>query len=156
MKYSQDDLKEAVQKSFSYANVLRILNIKQAGGSHSYIVSKIKRLGLDTSHFTGQAHNKAKKSINKKTFLDILIVLPEGSMRPKVSQLRRALGECGIETKCVRCELTDSWNGIFIQLEVDHVNDDWLDNRLSNLQYLCPNCHSQKKKSLRSPMAGGD
>ena len=34
--------------------------------------------------------------------------------------------------------------GRSLTLDVDHKNDDWLDDRLENLQFLCPNCYSQK------------
>ncbi len=29
-----------------------------------------------------------------------------------------------------------------LPLELDHINGDSRDNRLTNLQILCPNCHS--------------
>jgi hypothetical protein len=44
--------------------------------------------------------------------------------------------------KCVKCEL-DSWQGETIVLDLDHINGNNRDNRLQNLRYLCPNCHSQ-------------
>lgn len=45
--------------------------------------------------------------------------------------------------KCVQCDIKDSWNGRYIELHLDHINGDNRDNRLINLRFLCPNCHSQ-------------
>lgn len=145
-KYSKEVIERAVANSESLAGVLRYLGLKQAGGTQTHIRNKIKKFDIDTSHFLGQGHNRARYSGKRKTCEEILVVLPEGSGRPKVAQLRRAMLECGVEYKCV-CGLTDEWAGSRLVLEVDHINGDWLDNRLENLRFLCPNCHSQTPTS---------
>lgn len=43
---------------------------------------------------------------------------------------------------CSRCKI-DSWNGETLVLDLDHINGNNTDNRIENLRYLCPNCHSQ-------------
>jgi hypothetical protein len=43
---------------------------------------------------------------------------------------------------CEGCGL-EEWQGRPISLELHHINGDGYDNRLENLQLLCPNCHSQ-------------
>jgi len=44
--------------------------------------------------------------------------------------------------RCEDCGL-DEWLGQPVSLALHHVNGDGKDNRLENLQLLCPNCHSQ-------------
>jgi len=46
------------------------------------------------------------------------------------------------EYKCEGCGITE-WNGKEITMELDHINGNNRDNRLKNLRFLCPNCHSQ-------------
>jgi len=44
--------------------------------------------------------------------------------------------------KCVECGI-DSYNGKPITLELEHKDGDSDNNKLENLCFLCPNCHSQ-------------
>lgn len=52
---------------------------------------------------------------------------------------------------------TIAWNNKPLTLDLDHINGDNTDNRLANLRFLCPNCHSQtetykglnKKKNIK-------
>ena len=43
---------------------------------------------------------------------------------------------------CETCGCTGEWQGGTIKLEVHHRNGKNNDNQLSNLHYLCPNCHA--------------
>jgi RNA polymerase subunit RPABC4/transcription elongation factor Spt4 len=45
------------------------------------------------------------------------------------------------EHMCENCKRTE-WQEEKIIIELHHVNGNCLDNRLENLQFLCPNCHS--------------
>lgn len=48
-----------------------------------------------------------------------------------------------IEYICLGCENNGIWNNKVMNLQLDHINGVRNDNRLNNLRFLCPNCHSQ-------------
>src|SRR3954451_21777131 len=78
--YSDADLAAAVARSTSVAGVLRLLGVPLSGGQHAHIARRIRRGGIDTSHFLGQAHNRGRKAPRRKPE-DVLVVLPPGSHR---------------------------------------------------------------------------
>lgn len=144
-KYTKELLQPLVENNKSLAGVIKALGLKLTGSNYVYIKSRIDCLGLDTTHFLGQAANCGSdhKCGNKRTWQEILIHDPNRTMRQHAWVLRRALVESGREYKCEWCGLGNVWNGKPIKLAVDHVEGDWQDNRPEKLRFLCPNCHSQ-------------
>ena len=141
-RYTEEELSIAVVKSASFAGVLRELGLEPGGGTQANIANKIRKLGIDHSHFTGQAHLKGKSPSNKLAAEQVFKILPAGSRRLDGRLLRRALEESGVEVKCNRCDLK-TWNGKFLQLEVNHIDGDAMNCLRDNLEFICPNCHSQ-------------
>lgn len=141
-KYTKARLQKIVKECYSILGVLRRLNLRPSGGTHTYIKGKIKYYKIPTKHFTGQGHNKGKTTWNRKPLEKILCIYPEG-IQPKAIHLRRALREIGRPFECENCKNTGRWNHKPLTLEVDHKNRNRQDNRPENLRFLCPNCHSQ-------------
>lgn len=81
-----------------------------------------------------------KISHNKYELDDILNGLHPGYQSYK---LKNKLINAGLkENKCECCGITE-WNGKLINFELHHIDGNSSNNSLSNLQILCPNCHSQ-------------
>lgn len=117
------------------------------------MAGRIRREGLDTSHFTGRAHNRGTTR-SRLSADEILVVLPTGSNRRRTPQLRRALRDKGVPDRCDECDLAPTWQGRPLTLVVEHRSGDWLDNRLANLRLLCPNCHAQTATWCRRKTPG--
>lgn len=147
-KYTRELMEDAVANSTSFAGVLRHLGLRQAGGTQSHIANVVRKYSIDTSHFLGAGHNRGKVAGNRKSAKEILLVLPEGSLRPKRAQLKRAMIESGLEYQC-SCGLGPEWNEKPLTLHINHKDGDWLNNKLENLEFLCPNCHEQEEDTNR-------
>ncbi|MFI9361721.1 HNH endonuclease [Kitasatospora sp. NPDC053057] len=140
--YTRELLQEAVSVSHSVAGVVRHLHQRQAGGTQAHIGRRIKELGIDTSHFTGQAHARGKRLPTRIPAEQLLVQRPMEAKRIPGARIRSALAELGRPELREDCGTGPEWRGRPMTLEVDHINGDWSDNRPDNLRLLCPNCHS--------------
>lgn len=144
IKYTKELLEEVVATSLSIAQVIRALGLREAGGTHSHISRKLKEYEVDTSHFLGQRANcGANHKGGKRSTPDEVLTKRMAGRRQHAHILRRALIEAGVEYKCAGCGNSGTWNNKPLMLQVEHKNKDWLDDRKDNLEFLCPNCHSQ-------------
>jgi len=142
---SDEAFKEAVSKSKSYSEVCRTLGIPDKGGNLRVARNRIERLGLDISHFTGQLWSKGlhagdHPSIKARDIYDYLVL---DGPRIHTNTLKHKLYRAGLKHPVCECCGISEWNGKPITCQLHHINGNWRDNRLENLQILCPNCHSQ-------------
>ncbi len=142
-KYTSEFLSPIVASSESFAQVLRVVGVKQTGGNQTYIRKVVARLGLTTSHFKGQAINRGKPSATKKHYTEVLIRREPGSERVKTYVLRRAILESGRPHICAKCLNDGVWLGEQLRLHIHHEDGDSSNNLPANVSFLCPNCHSQ-------------
>jgi hypothetical protein len=139
----ETELRTAVAESESLAGVMRRLGLPDNSTSRRTVKKYTAAYGLTTAHFTGQGHYRGRPSYNRKSADGILRQLEPGASRTRRMQLHRALQEMGMPYVCEQCGTGDLWQGQRLVLEIDHINGYRLDNRIENLRYLCPSCHSQ-------------
>lgn len=148
MKYNQkynkskEEIQEAVDKSLSIAQVCRELNIVPKGGNYKTLKQKFKEFEIDISHFTGQGWNVGLKYKNFGRVAKLEDILIEDSKYTNSNSLKKKLIKEGFkEHKCEKCNLSE-WMYKPISIELNHINGNNTDNRIGNLEILCPNCHA--------------
>ena len=140
--YNEEEVRLAVKSSFNYKEVLRSLNKVSSGTAYEYLIKYIRKNNIDTSHFDSWKNNRI---INSKRNYNLDEIFIENSKdNGGTVQLKKKLVENGLlKYKCVKCNNTGEWMGVELTLQLDHKNGISNDNRLENLRFLCPNCHSQ-------------
>ena len=140
-KLSDEQFVELLKKSSTISEVLFKLGYTVKGNSWGY--SQVKRrmddLNLDYSIFKGKSAVIKITKLNNVRKEDIL---KENCKHQRIVLRRYVIKNNLIPYKCAICGCTE-WQGKTLSLELDHINGINNDNRLENLRFLCPNCHSQ-------------
>ena len=142
--YTDKQFREAVAANYSIASTLRSLGLKPCGQAYNLFKLRVSKLGIDTSHFTGQGHLKGKThSWNK--IIPIEQILVEHSTYSNGVHLKERLVKENLldQNQCAICNMEPIWQDKPLCFHLDHINGHHDDNRIENLRLLCPNCHTQ-------------
>jgi hypothetical protein len=139
-RYSEAEARSAIAASRSYAEALRRLGMRPAGGNHT----TLKRYALDvwrisTAHFDPAAvRDEGLRRARSPTPLAEILVEHSTYSR---NHLKGRLYAEGVKRRvCELCGQGETWRGRKMSLILDHVNGCATDNRIENLRIVCPNC----------------
>lgn len=138
---STEEFQTLVYRSNTITDILRYFGLNNKGGNHNTVKRRAKDENIDISHISlGRGSNRGKRFLPKKT--DDQFFCENGTTN-RSSIKKRIIRNNLIPYECESCGLKDTWNNKKISLQLEHKNGIPNDNRLENLCFLCPNCHSQ-------------
>ena len=129
--------KTLISKSVTWTQVM--MYFKENHGyknlkNHITAKKRCIKENIDFSHFVGKKPQGSARTLDE--------ILVKDSYYDSRTLKKRLIKNGTFEYKCRACKITD-WNGKPITLQLEHINGDHYDNRIENLELLCPNCHSQ-------------
>lgn len=127
----KDEILQRLLNGEPRASICRWLNCKELT-----LQMRLRKWGYEN------LKNQFRKGISRPNqYTDINKHLINGSLVQSFKLKKYLLRAKLKEYKCESCFNTE-WLNKPIPLELDHINGQPHDNRLENLQLLCPNCHS--------------
>lgn len=145
ISFTEKELRDAVENSYCYSDVLRCLGMCTKGRNRDTIKKYISKWKISTCHFLSFKELIAKRKeedpsyLHKNTIESILVV---GSKIGSSKLKKRLYQEKYKEPICELCGQDENWLGKKISLILDHINGINNDNRIENLRIVCPNCNA--------------
>jgi hypothetical protein len=136
-RYTEDEAREAIGASFSWAESLRRLGMCQSGSAGKTLHKYAAMWAISTDHF--DPHRLHRGAI-PRTARPLETILVEGSTYNRGHLKNRLFAEGLKLRRCELCGQGERWHGRKMSLILDHVNGVGNDNRLTNLRIVCPNC----------------
>ena len=135
----KEKLTKLVEQCITMRELLTKLNITISGENYQKMYQMLEKFQIDSSKFKERTE---LYGFTRK--IDLKHILVENSSYKNSYLLKKRLIEEGLkENKCEICNQLPEHMGKPLSLQLHHINGNHNDNRLENLQILCPNCHSQ-------------
>lgn len=154
---SKEELQALLDSSCSYKEVAAKLGYFSNRGSYSDCITKMiryhqldttkidenrKKYLSETSHVKLIQYYNHEKLSGQDLENEINKRFTENSTYARKNIRNFILRYNLISYECALCGNTGIWKDKEIILELDHINGIYNDHRLSNLRWLCPNCHA--------------
>lgn len=135
--FSIEEFKNLIAGCRSRSEVFQKLGMRKSGASFTILNRRLYRDRVNTDHFLlGGAIADTSKYSDEEVFCENSR-LDSSSIKARIHKKQL------LEYRCAVCGLKSEWNNSLLVLQLDHINGVRQDNRLENLRWLCPNCHSQ-------------
>lgn len=144
---SKEEFQKICKTYTTLADIIRHFNIKP-DGNYKTLQKRIKDENIDISHIKlGNDSNKNRKFFIKYTSKEDVINAINTKKIKGNSSVRRQIIKWNIlsNKECSVCHIKNNWNGKILILQLDHIDGNHQNHNISNLRFICPNCHSQTK-----------
>lgn len=126
--YSDSKMIDLIKASRNCSDFLKSIGLSPRGANYATVKRWVKDANIDISHWSSyRGWNKGQK-------------LKDWSEYKTNSHIKKHLIKT-LGHKCENC-LVSVWYDYPIILEIHHMDGNRLNNDLTNLQLLCPNCHA--------------
>jgi hypothetical protein len=107
-RYSEEEIRDAVENSHSLAAALRSLGVRAAGANHRTLKRHIAHYGVSTEHFNS---NWALRGPRPRATIPLEEILVERSDYNR-GALKRRLYDAGLKSReCELCGQGETWRG---------------------------------------------
>lgn len=144
-KIPSDELKLKVKLHSSLGQILKDYGMKNKGGNSCTLKKRLFEENIDFTHFKmGISSNKGRKfELCKMTLEECLRVIFIPNSKFNRISVRRYIKRFNLKPYVCECGQLPEWNNKLLVLQLEHKNGISNDHRLENIQWLCPNCHTQ-------------
>ena len=138
----ENEFIQLIKESKRMKDVFLFFGLANKGGNFKTLKQRIVFLDLDTSHFLSREKSsiQTREMTLEKLKKEWLI---QGSTNNRTHIKSYLLKFDLLDYKCKKCNCDGFWKDEPLALQLEHINGTSNDNRLENLCFLCPNCHSQ-------------
>jgi hypothetical protein len=141
VRFSEEELRAAIAESRSWAETLRRLGYRSAGGNWRTVQKYARRWGISSEHFDPDAaRREALLKAATAGRIPLERILVQNSTYSRAHLKNRLFTEGVKQRRCESCGQSEIWRGRRMALILDHVNGAPDDHRLENLRIVCPNC----------------
>ena len=152
-KYKQqgkERLIEVISQATSLRDVILAYGLSPNGqGGYVHLRKICEEWGIDLTDLKKKSARKNVVNLHQHTVKDQEAVLSSYFIRGSTLQRHHIKKYCLrfhlIPYECSCCKNAGVWQGKDLVLQLEHKNGINNDNRIENLEFLCPNCHSQTR-----------
>lgn len=133
--FSNDEIIKIIEESESLKEVIKKIGY-QHQNSYVLLKSELRKRNIKIPKYKSKSNGIYKKKKNEEVFI-------KNSTAARSTLKNRIIKENIIKYECLKCKNDGNWLNEKLSLQIEHINGINNDNRIENLCFLCPNCHSQ-------------
>lgn len=144
-KPSKEEFVVICKSHSSLAQIIRSFGLEAEAGNYNTLKRRLQEEGVDISHIKmGLNSNRGRRFVVKYTQENISDAINRGVIKDSSTVKKMVLKWNLIpHDVCRICGIESNWNGKPLVLAMDHIDGNRYNHHLSNLRFICPNCHSQ-------------